>query len=350
VIALLLLACTRHPPIVPTWPGLDGRTCTDQRVVLIDPDPWVGLERISIRLNPDERPASGGPHHPLAVLHADDLRAGLLLELDGDLGPASCRLVPGEALVEQRSCGEYSFSIHYAPLCDFPPEIEGLERTARPETANFALAQKFGTRLEQPDVRDAWNALPPFGLTRDLAACNTATARCDTLLSIQQQMDRGLARLDALDRFEDPKKTRDPTAVGAGLDWCEHALTPQGLICEGPHPLRDLLLDDFLLVDTSKRCTLQTRSFLEIEMAHIQGRAPDADGARHQTCGGRTPGDDVVDTLLTITINGPDRLPPGAPFYGPSDAEPDPPRGDGVNAPSEPAVEAFPWLGSPRHE
>ncbi|MEZ4315897.1 MAG: hypothetical protein R3F61_00260 [Myxococcota bacterium] len=347
---LLLLACgPKHPAVVHTFPGADGRSCASQRVVTVDPDPWSAVTSIAVRLQADTPAAVGPPRSPLAIVHPDDLSGGLRIDLDGELGPAACTLVPGDPNAEQRTCGPYTFSIHYTPLCSTVPMEEGLERMGRPETANFVLAQKFGTRMPEPDVRNTWNTLEAFDLTGRIAACASGGPGCAELLAIQAQMDRGLARLDALDRFDDPKKARNLTSEGAGLDWCPWSVTPDGLRCEGPHPLRDLLTDDFLLVDTRKRCTVDTGSFLEIELAHLQERAPGPDGLRHQTCGGRTPGDDVIDRLLTLTINGPDRVPPGAPLYGPSDAAPDPHRGDGVDAPPEPFPSEFPWLREPRY-
>jgi hypothetical protein len=349
LLLLLLVGCPKHHETVATWPGPDGRSCWGKRVVVVEPDPWTPLTSVALRLADDSAPAVGTARRPLAVLHPDDLAKGFRLDLQGALGASDCRVDPSDPDVEQLQCGTYHLSVHYAPLCEYPAEIEGLERKGRPEIANFVLAQRFGERFAEPDVRDAWNAMDPWDLAARTEACDPATASCRELRAIRTQMNRGLARLDGLDRFDDPKDARDREALGAGLDWCDAETTSEGPMCAGDHPLRDLLLDDAVLVDTTKRCAADASTFLEIELAHLQGRRANADGERHQTCGGRTPGDDVIDAFLTLTINGLDRVPPGAPFYGPS--QPDhPARGDGVDGPSEPATDEFPFLAEPRRE
>ena len=63
----------------------------------------------------------------------------------------------------------------------------------------------------------------------------------------------------------------------------------------GDHPLTDLVLADFLVVDVTKPYVEQG-SFLEIELAARRGEA-------HTTCGGRTLNDDVIDTLFTQLVN-----------------------------------------------
>ena len=62
-------------------------------------------------------------------------------------------------------------------------------------------------------------------------------------------------------------------------------------------------------------------SFLEIERAMLQGR-------QHATCGGRSPNDDVMDTLYTLLVNA-----GGGPRIG-----------DGVDRATAPASRAFPYL------
>ena len=88
----------------------------------------------------------------------------------------------------------------------------------------------------------------------------------------------------------------------------------------GAHPLTELVLADYLVVDTSKPYAEQG-SFLEIERAVREGRA-------HETCGGRAPNDDVIDTLFTLMING---------GNGPVIR-------DGVDRSSRPASPTFPYL------
>ena len=64
---------------------------------------------------------------------------------------------------------------------------------------------------------------------------------------------------------------------------------------DGVHPLTELVLADFLVVDVTKPYVEQG-SFLEIERAAPRG-------VPHETCGGRAPNDDVMDTLFTLLVN-----------------------------------------------
>jgi hypothetical protein len=65
-------------------------------------------------------------------------------------------------------------------------------------------------------------------------------------------------------------------------------------------------------------------SFLEIELA-TRGARP------HQTCGGRTLNDDVIDTLFTLLVN----------------AGNGPRIRDGVDQATKPAARTFPYLAAP---
>jgi hypothetical protein len=91
------------------------------------------------------------------------------------------------------------------------------------------------------------------------------------------------------------------------------------LNAEGVHPLRDLLLADFLVVDVSK--PFDEGGYLEIERALLRGDV-------HTTCGGRTLNHDMVDTFLTFLVNN---------GNGPRIA-------DGVDQPTSPASSRFPYL------
>jgi hypothetical protein len=97
-------------------------------------------------------------------------------------------------------------------------------------------------------------------------------------------------------------------------DWTSDA--------QGSHPLTELLLADYLVVDVSKPYAEQ--SFFEIEQALLRGRS-------HTTCGGRSLNDDVMDTLATLLINAGN----GAPIR------------DGVSEATAPAGETFPYLAPP---
>ena len=65
-------------------------------------------------------------------------------------------------------------------------------------------------------------------------------------------------------------------------------------------------------------------SFFEIEQATLHGRA-------HQTCGGRSLNDDVIDKLITLLVNAGN----GARVS------------DGVDRPETPVSDVFPYLAPP---
>jgi hypothetical protein len=88
----------------------------------------------------------------------------------------------------------------------------------------------------------------------------------------------------------------------------------------GTHPLTELVLADYLVVDTGKPYAEQG-SFLEIERAAHDGRA-------HETCGGRALNDDVMDTIYTLLIN----------------AGNGPVIRDGVDRSTRPGSRSFPYL------
>ena len=119
----------------------------------------------------------------------------------------------------------------------------------------------------------------------------------------------------------------DTIAIGDGgpdpVDWP----VPEG----GTHPLLPIALTDVLLVDTSLPCTQADGGFastyLDIERETYLG------GPTHTTCGGRTPGDDVVTTTLTLLVTG-DRA--GGPAIG-----------RGTTGPTKPATTTFPYLADP---
>jgi len=141
----------------------------------------------------------------------------------------------------------------------------------------------------------------------------------------ERSFTTGLEILDDVDS--------DPAAEETErLDW------PHAESGDVDHPFVDLLADsDWLMVDTSKSCPTEkgTSTYLDIQMAAFLNEA-----GSHQSCGGRTPNDDVIDTTLTLFINGPKRLPKG--WWG-SQAD-GTIRGDGVDQAHTPAPSKFPWL------
>ena len=93
---------------------------------------------------------------------------------------------------------------------------------------------------------------------------------------------------------------------------------------EGRHPLRELLIDDFLVLDLAR--PFMAGSFLEIERALVDNRP-------HETAGGRWLDDDILDELLTWIVNGGR----GERF------------GDGVDHPTKPASLSFPYVREPNN-
>ena len=163
-----------------------------------------------------------------------------------------------------------------------------VERVGRPEMKNVILANPMrDARSRGVELRDLYNREDAFALSPVYRPL------------YESRFDANLAFFDGLD---------GATAWPAGPD--------------GRHPLRDLLLDDFLILDLAR--PFAPGGFLEIERALIEGRP-------HATAGGRWLDDDILDDLLTFMVNGGR----GARF------------GDGVDAPTKPASLAFPYLREP---
>ena len=137
------------------------------------------------------------------------------------------------------------------------------------------------------DLRDLYNLEDPFHVGPDYRG------------AYRNRLDANLAFLDTLDG-----------AVG----W---PLGPHG-----EHPLTELMMSDFLVVDVSRPYTED--GFLGIERAVLAGQPP---GGR----GGRAPNEDAMDELYTLVIGGLD----AAPIR------------DHVDAPTRPATSTFPYLAPP---
>ncbi len=91
----------------------------------------------------------------------------------------------------------------------------------------------------------------------------------------------------------------------------------------GAHPLTELVLADYLVLDLTKPYAA-SGSYLEPELAALRGE-------QHRTCGGRAINDDVMDTIFTLLITG---------GNGPAVR-------DGVDRSSRPASDRFPYLSAP---
>src|SRR5829696_271364 len=164
-----------------------------------------------------------------------------------------------------------------------------LERVGRPEVKNLLLAPKqFDTVNRDLEIRDLYNSEDAFRLAPAYQGAYRA------------RLNANLVFWDLLDGKQ---------------DW--------PAVQSGAHPLTELLLDDFLVVDVTKPYAEQG-SFLELELATRGGRG-------HQTCGGRALNDDVMDTLFTLLVN----------------AGTGPRIRDGVDQATMPASCTFPYLAPP---
>jgi hypothetical protein len=163
-----------------------------------------------------------------------------------------------------------------------------LERMGRPEIKNFILQdKKFDPVNRDLEIRDIYNNEDAFNVGQTYVGAYRA------------RLNANLSFFDRLD---------------GRTDW-----PPDG---QGVHPLTELLLADFLVIDPSK--PFSDGGFLEIERALLAGRP-------HTTAGGRSPDDDIVDVLYTLLVGGLD---------GPRIS-------DGVDRPTQPASRSFPYLNPP---
>jgi hypothetical protein len=153
---------------------------------------------------------------------------------------------------------------------------------------NMMLAPKdFDPVNRDLEIRDLYNMDDAFHLGDSYAG------------AFRARLDANLAFWDGLD---------------GRMDW------PIGE--DGSHPLTDLVLGDYLVVDVTQPYAEQG-SFLEIELAARRGEP-------HRTCGGRTLNDDVMDTIFTQLVN----------------AGTGPTIRDGVDSASRPGPRAFPYLAA----
>ena len=164
-----------------------------------------------------------------------------------------------------------------------------LERAGRPEVPNLMLAPKqFDTVNRDLEIRDLYNMEDAFDLSRAYEGAYRA------------RLNANLAFWDGLD---------------GTTDWPARE--------DGAHPLTELILADYLVVDVTKPYA-ERDSFLEIELAAWRGQP-------HRTCGGRALNDDVMDAIFTLLVN----------------ARNGPAIRDGVDQATRPASRAFPYLAPP---
>jgi hypothetical protein len=164
-----------------------------------------------------------------------------------------------------------------------------IERLGRPEIKNVIMANPMrDARTKGVELRDLYNREDAFAVSKVYRPL------------YESRLDANLVFWDGLDG-----KTAWP-------------LSP-----DGRHPLRDLLMDDFLILDLAH--VFAPGSFLEIERALVKSR-------RHDNAGGRWLDDDILDELLMfVTGDGAERL------------------GDGVDAPTKPASLSFPYVREPNN-
>jgi hypothetical protein len=135
-----------------------------------------------------------------------------------------------------------------------------LERVGRPEIKNLLLGPKEHDSLNRDiDLRDLYNLEDPYHVGPDYRHAYRA------------RLNANLAYMDSWD---------------GKVDWVVGA--------DGLHPITDLILGDYLVVDLSK--PYSETSFFEIELAMLAGRP-------HQTSGGRSLNDQVMDTIYTLCVN-----------------------------------------------
>jgi len=137
------------------------------------------------------------------------------------------------------------------------------------------------------DLRELYNEEDPFELAPDYLGAYRA------------RLNANLAVLDSID---------------GKIDW--------PLLPDGTHPLTELFLGDYQVVDVAK--PYSEDSYLEIERALLQGR-------EHTTCGGRSLNDDAADSSLTFVVTG---------GNGPGIS-------DGVDQATVRASDRFPYLAAP---
>lgn len=163
-----------------------------------------------------------------------------------------------------------------------------LERYGRPDIKNVVMFPKdFDPVNQDLEIRDLYNQEDAFNLGPAYVA------------AFRSRMNANLAFWDSID---------------GKTDW--------PLDGDGRHPLTELLLADFMVVDVSK--PFAEDSFFEIEQALLKG-------SPHDSCGGRALNDDCMGTFMTVFVNGGN----GARIS------------HGIDGPAVPAARAFPYLVPP---
>jgi len=159
--------------------------------------------------------------------------------------------------------------------------VRRIDRIGRPEINNTRMVG----RGQQEDIRNLYNKENPFGIAPESYAL------------FQTRLLHNIAYYDSLDGNKDWLSPWDST-------------------------LATLLLDDYLVVDVTKPFTVQ--SYFEIENSMLRSEP-------HTRCGGRVPGNNIINTLMTTMING---------GHGQAVTT-------GIPTDGKPAQDQFPYLGKP---
>lgn len=209
--------------------------------------------------------------------------------------------------------------------------------------------------LRDDDVKSAFNHEDVFAIGRVIAAERAGATgglsqEDEGLLQrvaiYREAMLAGLAQLDSMDALDVEVDLEELEGFGDIVDemadW------------DAAHPLADLMLANYLVVDLSQPCN-EYRNRDRVEDAIDAGEIAESEdernyniahsnyfavelaafhGTKHTTCGGRFPDEDTIDRTLTLFINGPER-----------DADPEIVRRDDVDSPSKPFVAKFPYIG-----
>jgi len=195
--------------------------------------------------------------------------------------------IPMAPILERFGCMTLVGAVSETIVPGFRKTIR-IERVGRPEIKNFALASPaHDPRTRGMELRDLYNREDAFALSAEYRPL------------YESRLDANLAFFDGLD---------GATAWPLGPD--------------GRHPLRDLLVGDYLILDLAH--PFAPGQFLEIEEAALDGRPS-------ESCGGRWLDDDILDEMLTLFVNG----------------GKDQRFGDGVDAPTKPGSRSFPYVCPP---
>jgi hypothetical protein len=200
-----------------------------------------------------------------------------------------------------------------------PPPVLGrqLSRAGR-AMVKRALIGAFADEATRAATRDAYDRAPdPAGWkAAPLSASVTVGDELATNLAVFDAIDKGLM-------------VPNQTLAGCG-NALRYARPPGTQSYQGAV---EIFADDQLYIDTSK-ALCGAYLALEIELAS-------AGTFVHTTCGGRTPGDDVVDVTYSVLASGVDALDPANQLAG---------RIRDAVSPHGDITDTFPFLGPPHQE